>query len=349
MRTTTGYWANVLAVLAASSISIGVAGADDGSIRVAFKYDYNRVIFVVGRRGPTMRSYGQNPLYLRDPQAQLSGLRLLETTPSNAADVESISSGVSAGDRFVLLTGRQKEIGVVVDRLIPGNLWCDGVAVALGTVERADRRAFSRTREKYYLVTPRSPGKPSDGRLGLDWSPLSATQDGMVRGTLAALFDEHLPSVIDETNDYARLVERGIRWPLRWLARNEALRERRGRLTYDAQRLTLGGDDPVLFVRARWLIGGATVFGLTAWVKADTGRPIEVHDQVARWLRMPVFQGRDLGEPYHGMVLNLFDHDRDGRGEALMYQRGYESASVVLLEYDGARMVPTGVELSYGC
>ncbi len=71
--------------------------------------------------------------------------------------------------------------------------------------------------------------------------------------------------------------------------------------------------------------------------------------RAARMLYLPEMQGRDIGNQEYGLILNLFDHDRDGNGEILFYQSGYEGASFSLIEYANEKFAPTGIELHMGC
>jgi hypothetical protein len=60
------------------------------------------------------------------------------------------------------------------------------------------------------------------------------------------------------------------------------------------------------------------------------------------------FNGHVMREQL-GLVLNVFDRNRDGWGEVLMEQSGYESTSLTVLDYSSGGFQPAGIELSGGC
>jgi hypothetical protein len=49
-----------------------------------------------------------------------------------------------------------------------------------------------------------------------------------------------------------------------------------------------------------------------------------------------------------GLILNVLDRDRNGWGEVLFTQEGYESRSISLLEYSPAGLQSTGISMGGG-
>jgi len=122
-----------------------------------------------------------------------------------------------------------------------------------------------------------------------------------------------------------------------------------GKRTYDVQAFRLGPEDPVYFVRAEWMVQGRQGFAASLWLRtAPRVEVIETNVQPAAWLRMFEFQGRTTRENL-GLVLNVLDRDRDGLGEILFLETGYESFGITLREYSPNGFVPTGLTYSGGC
>jgi hypothetical protein len=59
-------------------------------------------------------------------------------------------------------------------------------------------------------------------------------------------------------------------------------------------------------------------------------------------------QGRTTRENL-GLVLNVLDRDRDGWGEILFLEAGYESFRISLREYSATGFSPTGLVYGGGC
>ena len=81
------------------------------------------------------------------------------------------------------------------------------------------------------------------------------------------------------------------------------------------QAFRLGPNNTVYFVRAEWLVKGRQGFAASLWLRTEPRvEVIETNVKPASWLRTFEFQGRTRRENL-GLVLNVFDRDRDGWGE----------------------------------
>ena len=122
-----------------------------------------------------------------------------------------------------------------------------------------------------------------------------------------------------------------------------------GKRQYDVQAFQLGPGDPVYFVRAEWLVEGRQGFAASLWLRTEPRvEIIEANVRPASWLRMFVFQGR-ITRDHLGLVLNVVDRNRDGWGEVLFLESGYEGFSISLRQYSAAGFTPTGLAYGGGC
>lgn len=258
-------------------------------------------------------------------------------------------NGLQIGEEFSLLLGQQKTVTVSVSQIILTNIYCSGAAVAIADIAEKDRKLFRATSEKYYLISPEDPGEPSEAHLGLDWSKLPLDKTNRLQQTLQTILKNELPGIIENSEPYhKRLLDAGYTWPLRWQSRDRKLQDGDTTLLFDAQQVWLKQAEPIYFVRARWVIKGAMVFGISSWI--DEQMQIkQVDTTVAKRLRFRTYAGIDIQNTDYGLILNLFDQDRDGNGEVLFYHGGYEGASFTLLEYNADKFIPTGVAMNIGC
>lgn len=138
----------------------------------------------------------------------------------------------------------------------------------------------------------------------------------------------------------------------RWQALDERLAQGEGELFYDLQILRLTPDGKTrFFVRAQWMLDNGIAFLMSAWI-----RPEDMHVESAGSHPSVVLRMRKFEDPllpfslkHLGMVLNVFDRDRDGWGEVLVGRRYYEGGAIELLEYAPSGPQKTRIRHSGGC
>jgi hypothetical protein len=123
--------------------------------------------------------------------------------------------------------------------------------------------------------------------------------------------------------------------PPRWRALDDRFSVGEGALDYDVQAFRVTPDgDPRLFVRAEWRIGSQIVFLMSAWVRVGATLTVDSSDaQASRYLRFREFADFHVGREYLGGILNIVDANRDGWGEVVRLQRGYEALVIDAMEY----------------
>ena len=95
------------------------------------------------------------------------------------------------------------------------------------------------------------------------------------------------------------------------------------------------------FVRAEWLVEGRQGFAASLWLRTEPRvEIIEANVRPASWLRMFLFRGHVAREQL-GLVLNVVDWNRDGWGEVLFLESGYEGFSISLRQYSATGFTPT--------
>ncbi|WP_039941261.1 hypothetical protein [Leptospira alexanderi] len=107
---------------------------------------------------------------------------------------------------------------------------------------------------------------------------------------------------------------------------------------------------PRLYVRAQWKLKNKVVFLLSAWICPDKNMLVEVIDpSKSSALRISEYQHMSLNFKDLGTILNVFDEDGDGWREVLMYNMGYESESIDLLEYSKQGPKENHYSSGHGC
>jgi hypothetical protein len=232
----------------------------------------------------------------------------------------------------------------------------EAVGVLLRTTpEHSKKLAASAAR--YFVASPFGavvPARSGQSPIGAIPLPPSSRWQVAVEAALDELLARELPRVrADAAAElskmessivaYHRSFARELRRVETAMARNEGKRQ------YDVQAFRLGPVDTVYFVRGEWLVQGRQGFAASLWLRTEPRvEIIETNVRPASWLRMFEFQGRITRENL-GLVLNVFDRDRDGWGEVLFLETGYESFGISLRRYSAMGFVPTGLAYGGGC
>ena len=141
-----------------------------------------------------------------------------------------------------------------------------------------------------------------------------------MESALDELLARELPRVrSDAAPELLKMEASSVGYPRSWareLRRVETAMERHeGKREYAVQAFRLGPNNTVYFVRAEWLVKGRQGFAASLWLRTEPRvEVIETNVKPASWLRTFEFQGRTRRENL-GLVLNVFDRDRDGWGE----------------------------------
>ena len=259
--------------------------------------------------------------------------------------------------RWIVHLSPGSVIEAMAEDVVGGYSACqEAVGVLLrATPEHSKKLAASAAR--YFVASPSGavvPARSGQSPIGAIPLPPSSRWQVAVEAALDELLARELPRVRADaaaelskmessTVAYHRSFARELRRVETAMARNE------GRRQYDVQAFRLGPVDIVYFVRAEWLVQGRQGFAASLWLRTEPRvEVVESNVQPAAWLRMFEFQGRTTQENL-GLVLNVLDRDRDGLGEILFLETGYESFGISLREYSPTGFVPTGLTYSGGC
>lgn len=320
---------------------------------VAFRVDANQVI-------ATLKVFDTSAKQIRDglsaePMARF-GYRYFDPP---AAWREQGAVDMRAGDRWLIHSAPGQAFRAEAERIVGGNAGCqDAIGVLLRVVPE-ELAAFTAVRAKYFLAersrSPQPSKAESGSTVGVATPPSITESRRALESTLGALLARELPRIrADAATDIARMASSSVDYHRSWARHQQAVEEGmqagRGVLTYDIQSFRLAPDGVLLhFVRAEWTVQRRQGFAASLWLRGE--RPMEVIQtnlRPASWLRMFEFQG-SVAREHLGLVLNVFDRDRDGWGEVLMAQEGYESVAISLLEYSPDGFQPTGIEYAHGC
>ena len=255
-----------------------------------------------------------------------------------------LPTDIRSGDRWLVHTSPARVIEATVDRLVGGYVGCEEGIGALLRVAAHDLNAFTATREKYFIAAPAAFDNASTATMRssatVSRPQLTPDERRSLELTLNQLMARELPRIQSEAASWAQ-ERRQI---------DDAMERGLSQLKYDVQRFRLSPEGvPVDSVRAEWLVGRRQGFAASLWVRVgDDIEVLETNVRPASMLRMSLFRS-GVGRPHLGLILNVTDRDRDGWGEVLLAQEGYESRAITLLEYSPSGLQPTGIQMSGGC
>ena len=248
-------------------------------------------------------------------------------------------------------------IEVTAEQEVGGYAQCQEAIGVLLRATPADSKKLAASAARYFVASPieaASPARAGRSSIGAIPLPPPSRWKAAVEAALDELLARELPEVRSgaapelskmeaSAVGYHRSWARELRLVETAMARNEGRRE------YDVQAFRLGPADTVYFVRAEWLVQSRQGFAASMWLRTEPRvEIIETNVKPATWLRMFEFQGRIMRENL-GLVLNVFDRDRDGWGEILFLETGYESFGISLRRFSATGFVPTGVTYEGGC
>ena len=231
---------------------------------------------------------------------------------------------------------------------------------AIGVLLRANPRhtkLLSDSRARYFVASPSAAGsfpanQPSS--IGTRPAPSSPGWRAPVESVLDELLARELPRVMaTAAPGLSKMEVSSVGYHRSWarerlrieaaMTRSEATRE------YDVQAFQLGPGAPVYFIRAQWLVQGRPGFAASLWLRTEPRvEVIETNLRPASWLRMFEFQGR-ITRDHMGLVLGVIDRNRDGWGEILFLESGYEGFSLSVRSYSPTGFVPAGPVYASGC
>jgi hypothetical protein len=323
-----------------------------GSSFIAFRVDGDRVVATIK---VTDRSEQQVSERLSPEPMARFGYRYFDPP---AQWREQNAAAMRAGEPWLIHSAPGQAFQADAERVVAGNAGCQDATGVLLRVVPEQSQAFTAQPAKYFLTerstTPPSSRAESSAAVGVASSPATAEFRRAVESTLDALLARELPRVRGEAAPaIARMASSSgyhRSWARQQQAVDDAMQRGRGKLTFDIQSFRLAPDGVLLhFVRAEWTVGQRQGFAASLWLRGvQAVEVVETNLQPASWLRMFEFQGK-IAREHLGLVLNVFDRDRDGWGEVLLARGGYESMGLSLLEYSPTGFQPTGTEFSYGC
>ena len=260
-------------------------------------------------------------------------------------------------DRWVVQLAPGQVIEAAAEGVVAGQPLC---SEAIGVMLRATPRhaaAIAASPARYFVASPSVAGLP----VTSERSPLGARPETFAqewRRSLELLLNElvarELPRVrADAEKALSRAEASTVRYHRTWARErrriDSAMERGKRELKYDVQAFQLGPGVPVYFVRAEWLVSGLQGFAASLWVRTDPRFEIvETNLRPAAWLRMGEFQGHVTRE-HLGLVLNVLDRDRDGWGEILFLQTGYEGFSISARVCSLSGFGPADLQYGGGC
>jgi hypothetical protein len=328
-----------LLILSPPRDSIAIARVQENRAEyIAFRVDDRHVVAVVGNDDVPDEHPG------REPIATL-GFKF------RAADPSTVRPEIAAIRQWVVHLSPGRHVMATTDHEVQGSAACTGMR---GVLLRIDdpQQMFLNTREKYYVAEPLAGALPPSRARLADAGSIDREQ---IETLLRDVLMRELPGVQAEAKDEIDRLATGDvgyhrTWARRRLQIDEALASGKARLQYDVQGFPLDPSGaPLYFVRAEWRAGGGQAFGAALWIRGGSQLSIVRQDlNPARWLRMFEFQG-EISRELYGMVLNFVDRDRDGWGEIVFANGGYESMAITLIELTPGGFESTGIGYNYGC
>ena len=258
--------------------------------------------------------------------------------------------------RWIVHLSPESVIEATAEDVVGGYAGCEeAVGVLLrATPEHAKKLTASAAR--YFVASPFAtfPSRTGQSSIGAIPLPPSSRWQAPVEAALDELLARELPRVrSDAAAGLSKMEASTVGYHRSWARERRrvetAMERNEGKRQYDVQAFRLGPVDTVYFVRAEWLVQGRQGFAASLWLRTEPRvEIIETNLRPASWLRMFEFQGRTTRENL-GLVLNVFDRDRDGWGEILFLETGYESFGISLRRYSATGFVPTGLAYGGGC
>lgn len=257
--------------------------------------------------------------------------------------------------RWIVHLSAESVIEATAEEAVGGYAQCQEAVGVLLRATPEDSNKLAASAARYFVASPidsASLSKTDHSSVGAIPLPPSSRWKAAVESALDELLARELPRVrSDATPELLKKEASSVGYHRSWareLRRVETAMERHeGKREYDVQAFRLGPNNTVYFVRAGWLVKGRQGFAASLWLRTEP-RVIETNVTPASWLRTFEFQGRTTRENL-GLVLNVFDRDRDGWAEILFLEAGYESFEISLRRYSATGFVPTGVAYSGGC
>lgn len=303
--------------------------------RIAQRFDDTRVVVLMNgnqiylpQRGPGSRDSST----LKGRAMYLGSV--VEIPETRVAEI--VQGRASVGQRWQLDAGRHGVFELTVERLVIGQAECgEGWGVMLAASAH-DAARLTRIREKYFIARPDSERPATDAVSAVGPIDVSLS-DQQRRAMIEVLERERVriwPAVrksIEEMLSHGA----GTGPPPRWRGLDDRFSAGEGTLDYDVQAFRMTPDsDPRLFVRAEWRIGQQIVFLMSAWVRVGATLTLDRSDaQASRFLRFREFAGFHVGREYLGGILNIVDANRDGWGEVVFLQHGWDALVIAAIEY----------------
>ena len=259
--------------------------------------------------------------------------------------------------RWIVHLSPASVIEATAEQEVGGYAQCQEAVGVLLRATPKDSKTLAASAARYFVASPldaASLAKADRSSIGTIPLPPPSRWKAAVETALDDLLARELPGVrAGAAPELSKMESSTVGYHRSWareLRRVETAMERNeGRREYDVQAFRLGPADPIYFVRAEWLVQGRQGFAASMWLRTEPRvEIIETNVKPAAWLRMFEFQGRIARENL-GLVLNVFDRDRDGWGEILFLETGYESFGISLRRFSATGFVPTGVAYSGGC
>jgi hypothetical protein len=343
------WWLSFLAVVVCSA---GLPHSQTAVTEyIAFRVDDHRVIATVFVREPT-------PPQIRDGLSSRPAARYGHShfaVPSWWRDRQPFD--IPSSGRWLVQLSAGRMIEAVAKEVVGGYAGCEEAVGVLLDVDPSHSKALAGSPSRYFIASPSDGGpraltEPSP--IGARPVPTSPEWRASVEAVLDDLLARELPPVRAKAAPVLSKMEASsVGYHRSWARERRrvetALENNEGRRQYDVQAFQLGPGEPVYFVRAEWTVQGRQGFAASLWLRTEPRVDIiETNLRPASWLRTFEFQGQ-VTRDHLGLVLNVLDRDRDGWGEILFLQSGYEAFGISLREFSPTGFISTGLTYGGGC
>lgn len=265
---------------------------------------------------------------------------------------------VPRADRWTVHVSPDQIIEAVAEEVVGGYAGCQEAVGVLLRALPSHATTLAASSARYFVASPfaaRSTAvTAASAAIGMRPVPAAPEWRASIEAVLDQRLAQELPRVRAEASARLATMEASsVGYHRSWARERQrvetAMERGEGRRVYDVQALQLGPGEPVYFVRAEWLVGGLQGFAASFWMRTDPRvRILEEHMRPASWLRMFEFQGR-VTRDHLGMLLNVIDRDRDGAGEILFLQAGYEGFNIAVREFSPNGFEPAALTYGGGC
>lgn len=339
---------------------------DAGPAFVAVRRSPSQILFMVDETSVVFGRHSGHPQRISvsaEPTATLAGLRDLWAPTSEVWDsLPGLVKSTPKGQQWVLQLSSDANVPVTIDRAVLADTGCSLSVGFLATVASGKQREFAAAPQDYFVIhrfptAPAERPQSPDEVLELpDLKPAPEFEEAIARQLNQRMHKELLKVHSELMDNQEHIEQREETWPFvrpvgtwlaQWIQIDQQLQNGKAKLSFQTKAFRVTPDGtPRLFVRARWEIAGKTAFLMSAWFRGDP-TPLLLNAD-ARWsnqLRQGKLEYSFLDHREFQDILNVFDADRDGLGELLVYNQSAASSRISLYRYNDLGLIPMKASL----